>query len=84
MVQVCVLLSAALLAFCIIWFADITRKKKGADEEKTNNNKSTALKVLSVVLVAVYACRLFTVDVIRDVIGLVPTEQLSGFSPAVV
>lgn len=82
MVQVCVLLSAALLAFCVIWFADITRKKKGADEEKTKNNKSTALKVLSVVLVAVYACRLFTVDVIRDVIGLVPTEQLSGFSPA--
>lgn len=82
MAQVCILAAAALLVFCLIWFTDVRRRAKGRDNEKIDKGKNTALKVISVALVVVYAFRLFTVDSIRNVVGLVPTEQLSCFSPA--
>ena len=72
----------AVLLFLMIWFFDVRPKKRGESKQTVSKLKNFKLKILSVGLVVIYAFRLFSVDVIRECISLVPTDALAGFSPA--
>jgi len=70
----------AISVFLSLYSYAISHSKKGLPNESVQKTKTFKLKILSFCLVAVYAFRLFSTDVIRQSVALVPTEALAGFS----